>query len=107
VRDGRTIAAAVILLSAGTYLFRWAGPALPERLVGSAYAKDFINTAAMLLLVGVMAASAITENREFAGWARPLAVALAGLLAWRRAPFIVVIIAAAAAAATFRMMGVS
>ncbi|NEA91734.1 AzlD domain-containing protein, partial [Actinospica acidiphila] len=47
-----------------------------------------------------------TEGGEFAGWARPAGVAVGGVLAWRRAPFVVVVLGAAAATAALRAAGV-
>ncbi len=101
------ILGAVAFLSVGTYAFRWAGPALPERFTGSSRAQQLVNDAAVLLLAGVMATTAVTQDTGFSGPARVLAVAAAGLLAWRGAPFIVVIALAATVAALCRLAGLS
>ncbi|UUU31629.1 AzlD domain-containing protein [Streptomyces sp. CA-210063] len=62
--------------------------------------------AAVVLLVALLAAGALTEDGGFAGWARPAGVLVGGLLAWRRAPFVVVVLGAAATAAVLRAVGV-
>jgi hypothetical protein len=61
---------------------------------------------AVVLLVALSATAALTQGHEFAGWARPIGVLVAGVLAWRRAPFVVVIVVAAAVAAGLRLAGV-
>jgi hypothetical protein len=57
--------------------------------------------------VSLAATGALTQGHGFAGWARPAGVAVAGVLAARRAPFPVVVIAAGATTALLRLAGVS
>lgn len=47
--------------------------------------------------MSLAATGALTQGHGFAGWARPAWVAVAGVLAARRAPFPVVVIAATTA----------
>jgi hypothetical protein len=49
----------------------------------------------------------MTSGPGFAGWARPAGVLAGGLLAVRRAPFLVAVIVAVATTATLRLLGVS
>lgn len=105
--DLRVVSVAAAVLSVGTYLFRWAGPALPARLTNSPRVRDVVNDAAVLLLAGVIATTAVTQDQHFAGWARVAGVAVAGVLAWRRAPFVVVVVVSATVAALGRLAGVS
>lgn len=102
MRDLWVICAAAAFLAAGTYVLRWAGPALPARLTESPRAKQLIDDSAILLLTGVMATTALLQDQGFAGWARVLGVGAAGVLAWFRAPMLVVIIAAAVVTALAR-----
>jgi len=51
--------------------------------------------AAATLLAALAGTAALMESSHFAGVARPVGVAVGGLLAWRRAPFVVVVVAAA------------
>lgn len=104
--DGLVLTGAVGALAVGTYVFRWLGPALPERWTESAAVRAAVNAAALLLLAGVMTTTALTEGQHFAGFARPLGVAAAGLAAWRRASFVVVILTAAVVTAVCRAAGV-
>jgi hypothetical protein len=61
---------------------------------------------AVVLLSALVATSALLDGHDFAGAARPAGVAVGGLLAWRRAPFVVVVVAAAATTALLRLAGV-
>jgi hypothetical protein len=57
--------------------------------------------------VALVVVAALTERHGFAGWARPAGVLVAGVLAYRRAPFPVVVLAAAATTALLRLGGIS
>lgn len=94
------------LLAAGTFAFRWAGPMLRSRAVFPAKAARLLEVAAVVLLVALVAVQALTSGHGFAGYARPGGVLVGGLLAWRKAPFIVVVCGAAATTAVLRLVGV-
>ncbi|AOS62892.1 AzlD domain-containing protein [Actinoalloteichus hymeniacidonis] len=96
----------VLVLAAGTYLLRVAGPLLRGRVEVSDEAKRLLATAATTLLAALLLTSALTEAGGFAGWARPAGVAVGAVLAWRRVPFVLVVLAAAATAALLRLIGV-
>jgi branched-subunit amino acid transport protein len=94
------------ILAAGTFAFRLAGPALRARITFPAWAARLLEVAAVVLLAALVAVSALTTGHGFAGYARPAGVLTGGLLAWRKAPFIVVVLAAAATTAMLRWLGV-
>jgi hypothetical protein len=52
----------------------------------------------------LVAITALTEGHGFAGWSRPIGVAVGGVLAWRKAPLVVVLLAAAATDALLRLV---
>jgi len=105
---------AILILAAGTYAFRFAGPLLRARLAkahgGAAElpprVTELLSTAATVLLVALIATASLTDGGEFAGVALPAGVLTGGLLAWRKAPFVVVVVAAALVAAGLRALGV-
>ncbi|MFI0773924.1 AzlD domain-containing protein [Streptomyces sp. NPDC021212] len=101
-----TLAAAILALAAGTYALRIAGPLLRSRITLPPRTEKLMETAAIVLLAAVAATTALTEDHGPAGIARPAGVAVAGVLAWRKAPFLVVVLAAAATAAGLRLLGV-
>jgi len=100
--------AGVLILAVGTYGFRWAGPALRSRLTVPERIAKLLDIAAVTLLAALVAVTGLTEGHDIAaGYARPAGVLVAGLLGWRKAPFIVIVLAAAATTAMLRLTGVS
>lgn len=97
---------AVLVLAAGTYAFRVAGPLLRGRVELPQRARELMSTAAVVLLFALIVTAALMDGRRFAGWALPAGVLVGGVLAWRKAPFIAVVIAAAATTAGLRWLGV-
>lgn len=96
---------AILVLGAGTFAFRFAGPVLRERLTITAYMDRLIGVAVVVLLSALFVTATFTEGESFAGVARPAGVVVGGVLAWRRAPFVVVVVAAAVTAAGLRLLG--
>lgn len=97
---------AIAALAAATFAFRLAGPVFRQRVTLPADAERLASSAAAVLLIALAATSALTQGHGFAGWARPAGVAVAGLLAARRAPFPVTVVAAAVVTALLRLAGV-
>jgi hypothetical protein len=107
---------AILVLAAGTYAFRLAGPLLRARLArahgdGETAAlpprlTEVLATAATVLLVALIATASLTDGGSFAGIALPAGVLTGGVLAWRRVPFVVVVVVAAGVAAGLRALGV-
>jgi branched-subunit amino acid transport protein len=98
--------AAIVALGVGTYAMRLSGVLLGDRLKLSPALQRLLPIAAATLLAALAGTAALMESSHFAGVARPVGVAAGGLLAWRRAPFVVVVVAAAAVAALLRLAGV-
>jgi len=99
--------AAIVVLAVGTYALRIAGPLAHHRFTLPPRLRELLSDAAVVLLVALVVTSAVAAGQHPAGWARPVAVLLAGVLVWRRAPFPVVVVAAAATAAGVRLLGVA
>ncbi|MFE9604682.1 AzlD domain-containing protein [Streptomyces hokutonensis] len=99
--------AVILALAVGTYAFRLVGPVLHGRVELSARVQELLSAGAVVLLVALLATGALTEGGEFAGWARPAGVLVGGVLAWRRAPFVVVVLGAAGVTAALRLAGVA
>ncbi|MBB2941736.1 branched-subunit amino acid transport protein [Actinoplanes lutulentus] len=98
--------AAIVALGVGTYIIRLSGVLLRERLELSDSLQRVLPMAAAALLTALAATAALMAGSEFAGVARPAGVLVGGLLAWRRAPFVVVVVAAAGVAALLRLAGI-
>jgi branched-subunit amino acid transport protein len=104
--DGVELLVGTAVLALGTFAFRFAGPLLRSRVKLSPKAERLMALAAVVLLAALVAVSALTEGHGFAGFARPAGVLVGGVLAWRKAPFVLVVVAAAATAALLRLAGV-
>ena len=104
--DGVELLIGTAVLAMGTFAFRFAGPVLRNRVKVSPKAERLMALAAGVRLAALVAVSALTEGHGFAGFARPAGVLVAGVLAWRKAPFALVVVAAAATAALMRLAGV-
>ncbi|NUR96049.1 MAG: AzlD domain-containing protein [Kribbellaceae bacterium] len=98
--------AGIGLLAVGTFSLRFAGPALRSRFEIPERIQQLLAVAAIVLLTALVATSALTDGHGPAGIARPAGVLVGGVLAWRKAPFVLVVVAAAATAAGLRLLGV-
>ncbi|TDW69947.1 AzlD domain-containing protein [Kribbella pratensis] len=96
----------IMVLAIGTFSLRVAGPALRSRFEVPERAQQVLAVAAIVLLTALVATSALMDGHGPAGVARPAGVLVGGVLAWRKAPFVLVVVAAAATAAGLRLLGV-
>jgi branched-subunit amino acid transport protein len=105
VKDTALVVAGMATLAAGTYALRLSGQVMRARISFPPRAGKLLEGAAVILLAALVATTALTQGHGFAGVARPAGVLVGGVLAWRRAPFLVVVIAAAATTALLRLLG--
>jgi len=96
----------ILVLAIGTFSLRLAGPLLRTRFELPDRAQQVMAAAAIVLLAALVATAALTDGHGSAGVARPVGVLVGGVLAWRKAPFVLVVVAAAATAAGLRLLGV-
>ncbi|GGN91100.1 branched-chain amino acid transporter [Actinoplanes lobatus] len=97
---------AILILAVGTYAIRLSGVVLRDRLELSEPLQRLLPMSAAALLAALAGTAALMAGSEFAGFARAAGVLAGGLLAWRKAPFVVVVVAAAAVTALLRLAGV-
>jgi branched-subunit amino acid transport protein len=98
--------AAVLILAAGTFAIRLAGPLLRDRFTLPEKVRELLSASATVLLLALVAVSALTNGKQFGGWALAIGVVVGGLAAWRKLPFIAVIVLAAATTAGLRLAGI-
>ena len=98
---------AVLILGAGTFLIRIAGPLLRDRVTLPDRVREIISASATVLLLALVAVSALTNGKQFGGCALAAGVVAGGLAAWRKLPFVAVIVLAAATTAGLRFFGVA
>ncbi|HEY0617709.1 MAG TPA: AzlD domain-containing protein [Kribbella sp.] len=101
-----TLLVAILVLAVGTFSLRIAGPMMRTRFELPARAEKVLAAAAVVLLAALVATAALTDGHGAAGIARPAGVLVGGVLALRKAPFVLVVVAAAATAAGLRLLGV-
>jgi branched-subunit amino acid transport protein len=97
---------AVLVLAAGTFSLRIAGPLLRTRFELPERLEQLMSVAAVVLLAALVATAALTDGHGAAGIARPAGVLVGGILALRKVPFVLVVVAAAGTAAGLRLLGV-
>jgi branched-subunit amino acid transport protein len=101
-----TIVLVLVVLGGGTYAIRLVGMQLSGRLTLPPQVEALVPVAATTLLIALVATAVFTDAGALVpGVARPAGVLVGGLLAWRRAPFVLVVVAAAATAALLRLAG--
>ncbi len=100
------VVTAIAILAVGTFSLRFAGPALRSRFEVPERTQQFLAASAIVLLTALIATSALMDGHGPAGVARPAGVLVGGILAWRKAPFVLVVVAAAATEAGLRLLGV-
>ena len=98
---------AILALAVGTYALRLVGPLARERWRPSARVQALLSRTAVVVLVALVATSALIEGTAFAGWARPAGVLVAAVLVARKVAFPVVVLAAAGTTAGLRLLGVA
>ncbi|MBO0657144.1 AzlD domain-containing protein [Streptomyces triculaminicus] len=106
MNDPVVLITATLVLAGGTFAFRLAGPFLRSRITFPPRAERLIEVSTVVLLASLVATTALTEGHGPAGVARPAGVLAAGLLAWRKVPFLGVVLAAAAVTAVLRLLGI-
>lgn len=99
--------AAVLILAAGTFAIRIAGPLLRDRVTLPKKVNELMTASATVLLFALVAVTALTSGKHFGGWALATGVVVGGVAAWRKAPFVAVIVLAAATTAGLRLAGVA
>lgn len=97
----------VAIIAAGviSWVTKATGHVVPQRWVEHPRVLRIASYMTVALLFALFAVQAFTSGRALVLDARVAAVAVAAVLLWRRAPFVVVVIAAAAVAAGVRALG--
>jgi hypothetical protein len=96
--------AALLLFAAGSYGLKAIGPVVIGRRPLPAGAIGVLELLSIPVLAGLVAVQTLNSGGQLVIDARVPAMAVAGVLVWRRAPFLVVVFAAAATAALLRLL---
>lgn len=96
---------AILLASLACLVLKYAGWRVPEEWLSHPRLQRITTLLPLCLLAGLMAVQTAGSGTSIVLDARLLAVGVAALLLWRRAPFIVAVAAAALVAALLRLAG--
>lgn len=97
----------VILASAAVFGLKLVGYLVPRRLVDHPQVTrtaSLVTVSLLAALVAVQTAAGGDDGRRLVLDARAVALAVAAVAIWRRAPFLVVVLLAAATAAALRLV---
>ena len=94
----------VIIASLAVYSWKLLGYLIPERFITDKF-KDFAERVTVALLAAMVIIQGFTTQGEVVVDARLPALAVAALMLWLRAPYILVVIAGAAVAGILRLLG--
>ena len=94
----------VIIASLAVYSWKLLGYLIPERFITEKF-KDFAERVTVALLAAMVMIQGFTTQGEVVVDARLPALAVAALMLWLRAPYILVVIAGAAVAGVLRLLG--
>lgn len=99
------IVAGLVVLAAGTYALKVAGPMLAAGRTLPPWARRLAELMTAALLAALVATQTLASGTTLIVDARLVGVAAAGLAVWRRAPFIVVVVIGAATTGVLRAAG--
>jgi uncharacterized membrane protein len=97
-----TVWTAVLIASAVAYLLKLSGYLIPPRWLEHPKLVGALGVLPAALLAALVVTQTVTTGRHLTIDARVVAVAVAALALWRRAPFIVVVVLGAVSAALVR-----
>jgi branched-subunit amino acid transport protein len=95
--------AAILALGGGAYVLKALGPVVIGRRQLPAGALEVLELLSIPLLAALVAVQTLNGGQRLVLDARAAALAVAAVLVWRRAPFLVVVLTAAATAALLRL----
>jgi len=97
----------IAIIAAGVlaWAIKYAGHSVPESWLENPRVHRIAGFVTIALLAALAAVQTFTTKGELALDSRLAAIAVAAVLLWRKAPFLVVVFAAAIVAAGLRLMG--
>ena len=95
----------VLIASVLCYLEKLAGYLLPQRVLDRRFVHHVASLLPVALLTGIVTVQAVTTRHAVVLDARVPGLAVAFLLMWRRANFLVMVVAASATTALVRHLG--
>lgn len=94
---------AILIASAAVYSWKLLGNLVPSNVLKRPVIARLASLLTVALLAALVGIQAFTDDAKIVLDVRAAALVVAGLLAWRKAPFIVIVASAAATAAILRI----
>lgn len=95
---------AVLIASLAVYSWKLLGFVLPEKIAKNESVVVFANKLTIALLAALCAVQTLASNHAVAIDSRLPAIAVAGLLFWKKVPFLVAVLVASIVAAMLRLV---
>ncbi|MCH7378344.1 MULTISPECIES: AzlD domain-containing protein [Acinetobacter] len=95
----------IVVLALGTYLIRYSGFYLANRMTFKEHHKQLLADSACVLLFTLAVFNTLFSEAHFSGISKIVGVAVALIFAWKKCSLIVVILAAMLITATLRYLG--
>ncbi|ENW04900.1 AzlD domain-containing protein [Acinetobacter beijerinckii] len=96
----------IIILAFGTYLIRYSGFYLANRIIFREHHKQLLSDSACVLLFTLAMFNTLFSEAHYSGLSKIIGVAVAIIFAWKKYSLIVVILAAMLITASLRYLGI-
>ncbi|WP_277560802.1 AzlD domain-containing protein [Acinetobacter beijerinckii] len=97
----------IVVLAIGTYLIRYSGFYLANRMTFREHHKQLLSDSACVLLFTLAMLNTLFSEAHYSGLSKIIGVAVAIIFAWKKYSLIVVILVAMLITASLRYLGIS
>ncbi|MBI6530880.1 AzlD domain-containing protein [Proteus vulgaris] len=99
-----SIITGIVILAVGTYAMRLSGILLNNKSGVSLRVKEILSLSAIVILFSVAMTSTFFDGDQLADLSKIIGVGVAGVLTWRKKPFIMIVLSAAIVTAGLRWL---
>ena len=99
-----SIITGIVILAVGTYAMRMSGVLLNNRAGISERVKEIFSLSAIVILFSVAITSTFFDGEQLADVSKIIGVGVAGILTWKKKPFILIVLSAAIVTAGLRWL---
>lgn len=99
-----SIITGIIILAVGTYAMRISGILLNNRTGVSERVKEIFSLSAIVILFSVAMTTTFFDGEQLADISKIIGVGVAGILTWKKKPFIIIVLSAAIVTAGLRWL---
>lgn len=99
-----SIITGIALLAVGTYAMRISGILLNNKVEVSTRVKDLFSLFAIVILFSVAITTTLFDGEQLADLPKIMGVGVAGILTWKKKPFILIVLSAALVTAGLRWL---